>query len=204
MPPFSQNTDRTMSIHHSDKHRGNQGLASMPLFENVYAVSRDYDDYWKHDDRFRNTGLYDGRTHKAIPGGSYYFYLHNNPEKFNYFLTGHGLRQADKNRATDGDFSTFGTKTPIFGGYVDSHMGHFFIEVLSRGIDFGSYQDHPFIFLLLRNRADLKVFFQFCAFFGLDEKQIVIIDTPIVIPKLYVPRPQFFITQEHIKSAGNS
>jgi len=137
-------------------------------------------------------------------GGNYYFYLHNMPEDFNYFLTGHGLRQTDKDRANPGDLSAFGSKTPIFGGYVDSHMGYFFVEVLSRGIDFTAYQEHPFIFLLLRNRVDLKVFFKSCAFFGLDEKQIVIIDTPIIIPKLFVPRPQFFITQEHIKCAGNS
>lgn len=193
-----------MSLCHTDKHSGCSSLASMPLLENVYAVSRDYEDYWKHDDRFKYIGLYDGCTHEAIPGGSYYYYLHNMPEKFNYFLTGHGLRQVDRDRATPGDFSEFGPRPPIFGGYVDSHMGHFFVEVLARGIDFSAYTEHPFVFLLLRNRADLKVFFKYCAFFGLDEKQIAVIDTPVIIPELYVPCPQFFITQEHIKKTGDS
>lgn len=193
-----------MSPCYSDKNTVCESIESVDLYENVYAVSRDYDEYWASDGRFRHIGLYDGQSRKAIAAGNYYYYLSDIPDNYKFTLTGHGLRQSDKDRAIHIDLSSIGDGIPIFAGYVDSHMGHFFVEVLSRGIDYSAYKNHPFVFLLLRNRANLEVFVEYCKFFGLDEKQIAIVRTPVIIPKLYVPRPQFFITQERITRAENT
>lgn len=177
----------------------------MRLYKNVCAVSWNDDDIWQHSTKVNSLGLYDGNTKKAIAGGEYYCCLPWMPNNYNHCWTGRGLRQLDNDSAAPIDLSAYGTQIPIFGGYVDSHMGHFFIEVLARGIDFNIYRSNPIIFLLLRTyRADRKTFFKYCKFFGLDEERIVILDAPALIPKLYVSRPQFYITHERIKRIGPS
>jgi hypothetical protein len=175
----------------------------MKLYENVYAIPRDYEPFIQNSDRRKCLGLYDGKTEKSIPEGNYYLYLKDIEERYNYHLTGHGLREIDKNRAKPLNLSSSVDEAPIFGGYIDSHIGHFFIEVLARGIDFNLYSSHPIVFLLFRDRADLTVFYKYCAFFGLEKDRIIIVDKPVFISKLFVPEPQFFITEERIKSIGN-
>lgn len=178
----------------------------MKLHENVYAIPRDYGGAIQNSDQRKCLGLYDGNTGKAITEGNYYSYLTCLEERSNYFWTGHGLRYIDKIRATQINLSAESSEPPIFGGYIDSHFGHFFIEVLARGIDFKLYKNHSIVFVFFRDlsRSNLTLFYRYCAFFGLDKNQIIIIDSPTVIPKLFVPEPQFFITEKRIKWVDNS
>lgn len=176
----------------------------MPLYENVIAVSRDYGSFLANGDRYRNIGLYEGNTENAITGGRYYAYLECLSDNMNFYWTGHGLLPADRERAKPLSCSLAGDDVPIFGGYVDSHMGHFFLEVLARGIDFRKYKDNLIVFLKLRERDDLQLFYKYCSFFGLEKERIYVVDGPVIIPRLYVPEPQFFITQERILKKGDS
>jgi len=180
----------------------------MKRYKNVYALS------WLNnsdkglpngDPRLKDLeGLYDGETGQAIVEGQYYLYLGHIQNRINYYLTGRELRPIFVKDSKQFVSSAYGEKTPIFGGYVDSHMGHFLIEVLARGIDFQEYQNHPVVFLLYRQRRDLSIFYKYCEFFGLEKERIVIVRTPTLFPELYIPRPQFYITSERINQIGAS
>jgi hypothetical protein len=178
----------------------------MKLYENVYVIPRDSNEPTLNSEQRKCLGLYEGNTDKAILEGGYYCYLTDIEEKFNYYWTGRSLRYVDKIRAIPINLSVDNSEPPIFGGYIDSHFGHFFIEVLARGIDFKLHKNHSIVFLLFRDhaRSNLTLFYKLCAFFGLDKNQIIIIDEPTTIANLYVPEPQFFISEKRIKRANNS
>lgn len=170
----------------------------MQLFQNVYAISS------SHSSPESSFGLYDGSTDKAIPEGQYYFHLGSNFKGyFHNYCTGHGLTQSQKDNAQPLALIQNGVDIPIFGGYVDSHMGHFFIEVMARGIDFRN-TNNPIVFMFFRDRNDLPTFKKYCQFFGLSEDRILIIDQPTFIEKIYIPSPQFFITTNRIKEISEN